>query len=224
MRQAPAPASRSPRLMRRAGTIGSGVLAVLAMLCATCARGNPTNATQGSRMEIWHLAGSLHREGETIEERDPDRREPMLAAWLAGDDRHGSADAARASGLELVIGADGRFTERRTGDARIRWYDEGGVETIAEAVPFDGYAVERGGHRYLRPALDPQAMSVRLKRDERFPGIALRIDDGDTDDGDTLVADRIDRDGDRLLRTMSVVTDEAYLSRLTLVYQRQPAP
>ena len=219
MKRAPAPVRHSPRPKRRAGALGPGVLALLAMLCAACARGDRTNATEDRPMETWHLAGSLHRQGEIIEERDPDKREPVLAAWLAGDDHRRAADAAPASGLELAIGAGGRFTERRTGDARIWWYDEDGVETMADAVPFDGYAVERGGHRYLRPALDPQAMSVRLKRDERFPGIALRIDDGDT-----LLADRIDRDGDRLLRTMSVVTDEAYPSRLTLIYHRQPAP
>ncbi|MEM6286757.1 MAG: hypothetical protein AAF845_06335, partial [Bacteroidota bacterium] len=40
------------------------------------------------------------------------------------------------------------------------------------------------------------------------------------DDGDTVVCDGLRRDGDALVRTISVVTDGAYPSRAVLRYRR----
>ncbi|WP_221645468.1 hypothetical protein, partial [Nostoc sp. UCD120] len=40
------------------------------------------------------------------------------------------------------------------------------------------------------------------------------------DDGDTKIADSIEVQGEQLIRTISVVTDELYLDRVIIVYKK----
>lgn len=192
---------------------------LLAMLAAFGAVAGCAGAAPGAGETDgvdWYLAQHLFRRDEIVEFHDTARRHAQIASWLAGEDHDRLETAAPASGLVLHLAGDGRFRERSHGRARIAaWYDADGVEETGPRItPFDGRVLERGGVRYLRPEFTPAERETRLKRERPHPGIALRIDDGDT-----LLADRIDLDGDRLLRTVSVVTDEAYLSRLTLIYR-----
>lgn len=159
----------------------------------------------------WLLTGSLHERAEVTEFHDAGRREAEIAAWLAGDSHQRLHELAPAHGLTLVVAADGHFAETVAGRPDTYWYDADGVEEMHHPTPFDGRTVERASRIYLQP----DEREIRVERAAQYPGVALRVDDGDT-----MITDRIERIGAALVRTVSVVTDEAYLSRLTLTYRK----
>ena len=81
----------------------------------------------------------------------------------------------------------------------------------SEVTPFQGYLSFHKTSIYFLPINLPSwAMPV-----DRESSIKLRYDDGDT-----KISDCIERQNERLIRTVSVVTDELYLDRVIIVYQR----
>ncbi|MEM0963621.1 MAG: hypothetical protein AAGK21_13910, partial [Bacteroidota bacterium] len=77
---------------------------------------------------------------------------------------------------------------------------------------FSGTLVWSGAHVQLRPE-DRRLSSA---------GPAVRPNFVQTryNDGDTILCDWIERDGDTLVRTINAITDWAYLDRITLRYTR----
>lgn len=146
----------------------------------------------------WSLTHRAETESEVEfigEETDP----TGVPRWLEGSGRDLLAEATPCEGLTLIVSAEGEVKESTTGAATFPWFDAEGV-LEDKALPFDGHLVLLGD-------------AIRLL----LPGETgpLRYDDGDT-----MIADRFELDGNRLLRSVSVVTDELYLSRHLFVYAR----
>jgi hypothetical protein len=138
---------------------------------------------------------------------DPDD----IRAWLNGGDDALVAAAQPAKGLTLSIARDGGFSEERTGAAAVPWFDADGV-LEHQAVPFAGTATPVGEMLYLRLV---ETKSWATPTEGRYAPALLRYDDEDT-----KVSDALTLAGDRLVRTMNVVTDELYLNRVVLLYAR----
>lgn len=133
-----------------------------------------------------------------------------IDAWLYGSSNHLLNQAQPLEGLKLTIGADATFAEVKTHALNLAWYDREGV-LDEQVTPFDGIVTIEGNLMYLHPeAPIAGALSEAEVRNAR-----VRYDDGDT-----IICDQIERVNDMLVRTMSVVTDELYLDRTILIYQR----
>lgn len=159
-----------------------------------------------SPIGTWQLIATARSDSEIAfigEEPDP----AGVADWLNG--RSAAGATVPAAGLLLEIQPNGRFTERRTGTPAVDWFDAEGV-LADKPSPFDGTVLQSGLTAYLRP--DDIASWARPE-DGRYAPAVLRYDDGDT-----KIADSVTRDGPNLLRTVNVVTDELYLTRVVLVY------
>ncbi|MGI5132532.1 hypothetical protein ACQEVB_37420 [Pseudonocardia sp. CA-107938] len=127
----------------------------------------------------------------------------LLHRWLAGAEFRPVPVPAPASGLVLRIAEDTAFTE--SGSADVPWFDVDGV-LEASAVPFAG-TVTRAGY-LVADGVEPRPVDGR-------PEVLCRVDDGDTRITDAVLAD-----ADSLVRTVSVVTDELYPSRIRYRYER----
>jgi hypothetical protein len=126
--------------------------------------------------------------------------------WLAGETLGGEPPFAQLTGLTLTVDGDS-FTE--TGAAEIPWFDDEGVLEPA-AVPFDGTVVTSPAGVFL--------LTEEGRRAGAFTDageLHLRCDDGDT-----AITDLVTVEQDELRRTMSVITDEMYPSRIRLTYRR----
>lgn len=126
--------------------------------------------------------------------------------WLAGETLGGEPPFAQLTGLTLTIDGD-TFTE--TGAAEVPWFDDEGVLEPA-AVPFDGTVATSPAGTFLLTGEGRQAGAFT---------------DADTlhlrcDDGDTAITDLVTVEEGELRRTMSVITDEMYPSRIRLTYRR----
>ncbi len=132
----------------------------------------------------------------------------LVRMWLAGEVLDAEPALEPASGLTLDVAGDLTFTER--GAADVEWFC---VEGVLEprAVPFDGRIVTTPAGAHLLPH-EPVPGAEASEEDE---GVRLRMDDGDT-----KIADTVELTGERLRRTMSVVTDEMYVCRLLFEYGR----
>lgn len=132
----------------------------------------------------------------------------VVSAWLAlRAVERVVPDRMAASGLELSVDADGRFTE--TGGVDMPWYDEDGVQQQraqpwAGALGFDA------------------AMYPETHRRPTFHGQILRLWD------DVKIAEWLrwhgpdDHGPERLLRTMTAVIDDAAVDRVVYEYHRAP--
>ena len=163
----------------------------------------------------WNATATCSTSSE-IKFSDDDEPDPNeVADWLNAFDDNLVKTATPVSGLVLTIEpALGAFTEMVIGNPAIEWFDAEGV--LAEEVsPFDGTIVCNAQGAYLRPKDVPEwATPV----DGRYRAAILRYDDGDTKIADNLrVADG------RLVRTVNIVTDELYLNRVIIVYERDKA-
>jgi hypothetical protein len=127
--------------------------------------------------------------------------------WLAGEPLHPEPPLTPLTGLTLTIAEDGTFTE--TGAADVAWLDDEGV-LEQNARPFDGTVETAPGGTFLIGEEGVQAAVFADATDLR-----LRIDDGDTG-----ITDLLTLDGDQLLRTMSMITDEMYPLRIRLAYRK----
>ena len=126
--------------------------------------------------------------------------------WLAGEPLGAEPPFAPLTGLTLTV--DGAsFTE--TGAAEVPWFDDEGVLEPA-ARPFDGTLATSPAGVFLLTEEGRQA-SVFADAGE----LHLRCDDGDT-----AITDLVTVEHDELRRTMSVITDEMYPSRIRLTYRR----
>ncbi len=156
----------------------------------------------------WTLIAAAETDAEVDligEDSDPEG----INDWLNGTDDGLVDEAEPTSGLTLAIAADGSFTERLTGTPDVAWYDEEGVLQDA-AEPFDGRMVDTGAGGYLRP---DEIASWAIPAEGRHGAAVLRYDDGDT-----KIADGVARRGDHLVRTVNIVTDELYLTRVVMLY------
>ncbi len=162
-----------------------------------------------SLIGTWLLVGSSSIQDEIrLIGEEPDLQ--GVAAWLAGNGDERLATIAPTTGLTLTIQADGQFTEEKVGDPKVDWFSAEGV-LEPSVMPFNGVISWVAGVAYLlltQPIARtiPQDAGVRQK---------LRYDDGDT-----KIADWIEVHGEQLVRTVSVVTDELYLNRVVLVYDK----
>lgn len=159
---------------------------------------------------IWTLVAVAQTERQaTLIGEETDQAD--LYAWLNARDDALADATGPASGLELRIDVDDGFAERRTGTPVVPWFDAEGV-LADEVLPFAGALLHAPGGAYLRPA---EIASWAIPVDGRHGPAVLRYDDGDT-----KIADGVHRLDDRLVRTVNVVTDELYLTRIVLVYAR----
>lgn len=130
-----------------------------------------------------------------------------IQAWLRGTGDAQIPDAVPMAGLVMKIQGNA-FTEEVI-DFDALMFDVSGVQVNAY-VPMTGTVVDRDGLMILEPAgvpdwATPNAMDASILR---------------YDDGDTKVGDNLRLINDRLVRQVSVVTDEIYLERMVLVYGR----
>lgn len=124
--------------------------------------------------------------------------------------RREARDLPSAAGLTLVIADDRSFVE--TGASAVPWYAADGVLHDG-AVPFDGSFI--GPLTVRSSSVEPGA----------FHGRRLRYDDGDT-----RISDSFDwhpkksrgpaKGPERLIRTVTAITDEQSVDRLIYVYHR----
>ena len=157
----------------------------------------------------WTLIGSTSINGEISfidEEPDPNG----VRNWLNGKGAALRDEVEPNSGLTLSIAANGSFTEQVEGDPNVYWFDSEGV-LVSEVVPFGGFLKLQGENAYLQPSEIPS----RATPDDEY-NVVLRYDDGDT-----KICDCINLVGDTLIRTVNVVTDELYLDRVIIVYQKR---
>lgn len=157
----------------------------------------------------WVLIGSVAINSEVTfigEETDPNG----VRDWLNGraDELVGQVETVK--GLTLTIADNGTFTEVKTANPNITWYDQEGV-LESEVEPFNGTVVLKGEGAFLVAKEIPNWAQPTVNDD----GVALRYDDGDT-----MIAEWLERSDNRLVRTVNVVTDELYLDRIVMVYQQ----
>lgn len=131
-------------------------------------------------------------------------------AWLYGSSNHLLDQAQPLEGLKLTIGADATFTEVKTRDLNLAWYDRDGV-LDTQVTPFNGIVMVEGKIMYLLLEVSIAGASSEVE---------VRTTRVRYDDGDTIICDQIERFNDSLVRTMSVVTDELYLDRTVLIYRK----
>jgi hypothetical protein len=154
-------------------------------------------------------SGSVNSEIAFINDEEPDPN--GVSDWLNGIDDTLVDTATATSGLTLSIASDGTFAEHVSGKPEVDWFDAEGI-LQAEVSPFNGVVVGSDQAVYLRPInIATWASPV----EGRYGRAVLRYDDGDT-----KISDRIRALGDRLIRTVNVVTDELYLDRVVIVYER----
>ena len=157
----------------------------------------------------WVLIGSVAINSEVAfigEETDPNG----VRDWLNGRAGELVGQAETVKGLTLTIADNGAFTEVKTGNPNITWYDQEGV-LESEVEPFNGTVVLKGEGAFLVAEEIPNWAQPTVNDD----GVALRYDDGDT-----IIAEWLERIDNRLVRTVNVVTDELYLDRIVMVYQQ----
>ena len=149
----------------------------------------------------WLLTGTFALNSE-IPFIDDEPKPDGVEEWLNGKSPEVLDQIMPADGLKLVIDSDGTFTEEKIGAPQITWYDSEGV-LESNVNPFNGTIQESKGTFYLI------AEDIEPTGNLRY------------DDGDTKIADSLTTIGDDLVRTISVVTDELYLDRILLRYQKK---
>lgn len=154
---------------------------------------------------IWYLNGSCNSFGqfEILDDIEEYRR--IYEKWLRGEDYENLGNLTKAEGLLLEINADGTFTESKTGDPQIEWFDEEGISE-SRITPFNGIYKIFDERAFL--TLETPSTLSDTDDSER-----IRYDDGDTKVCDSLRV--IDED---LIRTVSVITDELYTTRVLMRY------
>lgn len=136
-----------------------------------------------------------------------------IADWLLARAQADRAELEARTGLELTIRRDGSYSEQVVGDEpSMLWYDSEGVQTDSPG-PTEGTIRDVDGR--VAVSLHPRdAPPPTPPHQEGLRGI-LRYDDGDTQ-----VSDILQVVGESLIRTISVVTDELYFSRIAARYRR----
>ncbi|QDT32382.1 hypothetical protein [Thalassoglobus polymorphus] len=157
----------------------------------------------------WQLVGYEHLVDEILyEEGAADPRITELYGWLLGrSDVNSLPSLESQAGLVLRI-CDSKFEEEVTGFERLM-FDADGIQ-VNDYRPMTGVVYQRERISFIKP------FDAFVQSDvERFPKLILRYDDGDTQ-----VCDSLRRFEEKLIRQVSVVTDEIYLERILMVYSR----
>ena len=157
----------------------------------------------------WVLTGSISTNSEV--QFIKDRPDPKgVINWLNGTSQELVEQTKASEGLVLTIAQNKKFEEKKTGDPKVKWFNYEGVESN-NVEPFDGQLKLSKSRAYLIADNVPSwAMP-----ENRKSTVKLRYDDGDT-----KIADFLEIINDRLVRTINVVTDELYLDRVIIVYQK----
>lgn len=162
--------------------------------------------TEQSFLGVWNLTGSFSVSGELDVDPETEEGKTELSDWIFGNSRDELDQLAPAAGLQLTIHNNATFTERKTADPEITWFDAEGVQDD-DVVPFDGVYTVRDGKAYLTLAEPPDWATSPDRKRIRY------------DDGDTVICDSIEFIGGNLVRTISVTSDGAYLDRVVLQYK-----
>jgi hypothetical protein len=139
----------------------------------------------------WSAVWTVEFEGSSDEFLYQDPVEPLARVDDAGEVR----------GTTLLISPNGRFSQAGECDRPVLTYDAEGVQ-VSGVAEFGGVIREDGERGYL--LTDAVAEASRLRYD----------------DGDTRICDSVRVEGERLVRTICVITDECYGDRVVLVYNR----
>jgi len=156
----------------------------------------------------WVLIGSISINNEIAfigEEPDLDG----VKNWLNESGKELIEDVKGTEGLKLVIAPDGKFKEIREGNPDVYWFSSEGV-LEDEVMPFNGTVKNNEYGYFLIPKEVPTWATPKIEY-----GVILRYDDGDT-----KISDQIFQHEGNLVRTINVVTDEAYLDRIVIVYNK----
>ncbi|WGV26167.1 hypothetical protein [Halotia branconii] len=157
----------------------------------------------------WLLTGSISIKSE-IKFIGDELDANGVENWLNSNSNNLIAQVEATQGLTLTISSDGKFSEERTGAPKVYWFDFEGV-LQSEVIPFNGHLSFYDSKAFL---LLDELVSWAVPSD-KVNKKKLRYDDGDT-----KIADSIEVQGEQLIRTISVVTDELYLDRVIIVYKR----
>ncbi|MDG9669280.1 hypothetical protein ONV78_16175 [Hahella sp. CR1] len=161
-----------------------------------------------SLIGTWLLDGSISVSSDIAQEPGGEH-DDRIKSGLRGSGEELVDRVAPASGLTLTIEESGFFTEEKEGEPQVKWFDTDGVLT-PQVVPFSGVVKSHKSGVFLQ-ADDIPSWAAPTNR----YSVILRYDDGDT-----TISDQIYRVDDKLVRTVNVVTDEAYLDRTVIVYSR----
>lgn len=160
---------------------------------------------------IWILSGSFIEQGSMPEIKDIRKYRQSYKDWLLSDNYEPLEKMTEASGLELRIEQDGSFTERQKGTPNVAgWFNEEGI-LDNNVQPFDGRYFISGARAYLKFNLtDEYHWNKRAFTHKYFR----------FDDGDTKICDSLRVVESQLIRTMMVLTDELWTTRLVFRYRR----
>ncbi len=172
----------------------------------------PLRPEQSEKFEgRWELYAYAHLESDLLggkDEVDPSD----IQAWLLGDGGGATGNTEDASGSTLLIHGSGRIHEQAESLTNILWFDDEGVqENYNSIAPFIGFLVENANGVFARPdkiaswaVPDNTAYQARLRYD----------------DYDTLISERFDVNEAELSRTLNVVTDGLYVTRIVMFYRK----
>lgn len=154
----------------------------------------------------WILIGSISMKSE-LEFIGEQPKPHGVKNWLNSQTPQLLETMKSTEGLTLTIAPDGTFQEEKIGEPQVEWFDCDGVLS-AEVKPFNGYLNVFDSSIYLITDECPL-----WARDEK-----LRYNDGDTKISDTLEIYH-----EKLIRTVSVVTDGMYFDKVVLIYVKATA-
>jgi hypothetical protein len=160
----------------------------------------------------WILAKSISTTAEILyEEEFPDRdTSKEINDWLYGNSYNLRDDAEVITGLKLKIDANGAFSEENVGNPQLSWFDEDGV-LDEKVTTFSGTLKIEDRIAYFHLE-NPKAWII-----VNSAGRKSRVR---YDDGDTIICDKVEIIDKSLVRTISVITDELYLDRTMLIYEK----
>jgi len=160
----------------------------------------------------WISAKSISTTAEILyKEEFPDRDAPVeIDDWLYGNSYNLLEAAEVTTGLKLKIEAGGAFSEENIGNPQISWFDREGV-LDDKVTTYSGVIKIEDGIAYLHLE-NPKARTI--------PNSDLRRARVRYSDGDTIICDKVEIIDKSLVRTISVVTDELYLNRTMLIYEK----
>ncbi|MGB7070008.1 MAG: hypothetical protein WBD22_10990 [Pyrinomonadaceae bacterium] len=155
----------------------------------------------------WVLAGHKSINEELDISHESQAFETEMAEWLYGNSDDAVSGLEPVSGLRLSVAGNGTFTELKTSLPEIDWFDAEGV-LDDEVNPFSGIYNVSDSRAYLTFKDPPEWSRSEDKARIRY------------DDGDTKICDSLFVKDDGLVRTISVVSDDLYLNRVILRYER----
>jgi hypothetical protein len=153
----------------------------------------------------WILVGNFSENGsfEILDDIEEYRR--LYEKWLCEKPSVNLENFVESSGLRLELNTDGTFSETKTGEPQIEWFDEEGVLNN-QVSPFSG----------VYKIFDDRAfLTLSEPVSEPFDFERMRYDDGDT-----KICDGLQIIDEYLIRTVSVITDELYKDRVFLRYKK----